>query len=424
LEARVLSALARVGRWVTPERARIYPRMVLGVLLLSGFLAPIAGPLLGFSEAPLRGGDFAAFYSAGHAVSHDHAEVLTDLSAQERYQRELLQRPHASKWSPWVSPPLLAYAFTPFARLPFAWAGALELLLLGLCLGLALLALRRELPDLPPLGTLWWQLLAFFPLFACLLYQQLTALFLLALVGLLRALRRGQQLRAGLWLGVFAVKPQLAIGLGLYLLFRRRWLAASVALTVACAFFGVSYLVLPESTTRWLLHAPSLFAYLRQGGYPAWGQYGAFGSAALLLDAVSPSLATVVGALLTLAIAAALARVAQGEATPTRLAAALTLAICLSPHLYFYDLGLLVVPFALLYAHGLQREPIRRGALALVYGGCFVGTYLSLFQANASVALWGRGAALQLGVIALLLAVWALCRVQEDGGSAHPDGVS
>ena len=415
LGTRVTAALESVGRWVTPERARVYPLTVVICLLLAGLVAPALGPSLGFSEAPLAGGDFAAFYTAGHAVSHHHAEVLTDLAQQERYQRELLERPHQSKWSPWVSPPLLAYAFSPLADLPFAVAAALELSLLALALALALAWLRRDLPGLPSSAKLFFYALAFFPLFASLLYQQLTALFLLALVGMLHSLRERQAIRAGLWLGVFAVKPQLALGLGLYLLFQKRFLAAGVALGVACAFFGASYLILPDATSRWLLHAPALFAYLRQGGYPTWGQFGALGSAALLFDALSPSLATGVGVMFTLGLVVALWRLAASPPSAAGpLAAALALALCLSPHLYVYDLGLLMVPFALLYSAGLHQRDDVRGALALVYVFCFAGTFLSMVEVDWTREAFGHGTALQLGVLAILLAAWASASGGEE----------
>jgi alpha-1,2-mannosyltransferase len=314
----------------------------------------------------------------------------------------------------------LAYAFVPFSALPFGMAAALELALLALALALALSWLGRELPGLPRTRKLLVQSLGFFPLFASLLYQQLTALFLLALVGLVVALRRRQDVRAGLWLGVFAVKPQLALGLGLYLLLRRRFRAAFTALAVAALFYAGSYAILPEATSRWLLHAPDLFAYLRQGGYPTWGQYGAFGSAALLLDALSPLVASVVGVAFSLGIAFALARLARLPFdAPGPLAAALTLALCLSPHLYFYDLGLLIVPFALLYSAGLHRRPGVRGALALAFALCFAGTFLSMLEVQLTRAVLGHGFALQLGVLAILLAAWAAAR---GGGSQAQAG--
>jgi hypothetical protein len=296
---------------------------------------------------------------------------------------------------------------------------------MALMIALALLWLRRDLPGLPSGFRLYGMALSFFPLFASLLYQQVTAVFLLALVGMLHALEERHEIRAGLWLGVFAVKPQLALGLGLYLLFRKRFVAAAVALAVACAFFVASYLLLPEATSRWLLHMPALFAYLRQGGYPAWGQYGALGSAALLLDGLSPTVATGVGVMFTLGLALALWRLAAkplSEAGP--LAAALALAICLSPHLYVYDLGLLIVPFALLYSAGFHRRLDTRGAFALVYVLCFAGTFLSQLEVDLSRQAFGHGAALQLGLLAILLAAWAAARSGTQDSSTTVDAGS
>ncbi|NOY94219.1 MAG: DUF2029 domain-containing protein [Deltaproteobacteria bacterium] len=416
----VVAALEAVGRWVTPERARVYPRTILAALMLSGVLALPLAPLFGLDASPPVVRDFAAFYMAGHALNHGRSELLTDIEAQETYQHRLLELPTDAKWSPWVYPPVLAFAFAPLATLPYHAAWGASVVLLAGALWLALAMLRRELPGLPATRSSFWRALTFFPVFSCLLVGQVALFLLVPLAGFVRALRHGHEVRAGLWLGVFAVKPQLALGLGVLLLFRRQWRAAGTAVVTALAIFAASYVLLPNATVQWFTHAPQVLRYMRQGASPSWGSYiayGPFGSASLLLHSLSPELATAVGVAITLGLLFAFTRLPRHESPSGRLltlAAGVTLALLLSPHLYVYDLALLLVPFWLVLSSGALERAAIRGAVALVYAGCFLGTYLSLAQVTVSETLFGHGMAIQFGLIAILFAVWAILRAASD----------
>lgn len=85
--------------------------------------------------------------------------------------------------------------------------------------------------------------LVFFPLAISLYAGQPSGLLLFALYQGYRSLRREEEFRAGLWLGVLLLKPQYVFGLALVLLFKRRW-SALIGLGVAGTVLAAASLAL------------------------------------------------------------------------------------------------------------------------------------------------------------------------------------
>jgi len=138
---------------------------------------------------------------------------------------------------------------------------------------------------------------------------------------------------------------------------------------------------------------------------------------------LSPHLASAAGALVSLLLLVWLYRLASRPLDDRpALASALTVALVLSPHLYVYDLGLLVVPFALLYPSltDSARGGTLRGAVGLVYISCFVGTFISMASVKWTSAHLGHGAALQLGAVAILIAAGVTSRTKKSPPQLSP----
>jgi hypothetical protein len=105
------------------------------------------------------------------------------------------------------------------------------------------------------------------------------------------------------------------------------------------------------------------------------------------------------------------------------MAATLVLGLVASPHLYLYDLMLLLVPFALLLARRLDQRVLLGGGPLLawtvaVWALCSLGTQLSLLQTLASARLGLGERALQLSVVALL--GWGLALLRGAEVPTHP----
>lgn len=139
-------------------------------------------------------------------------------------------------------PPIFLALFAPFTWLPpaygfLAWT-AINAAIAAYVVARLSTRLRDEHPWVVP-----FSLLTFYPLITALHDGQMVILLLAALYLAYDAFERGQDLRAGLWLGLFVLKPQYAPVIVLVLLGKRRWSAivgiGLTGLVVAAASLAV-----------------------------------------------------------------------------------------------------------------------------------------------------------------------------------------
>lgn len=398
-----LDALAlRVVR--DPRRVVAYPRM----LLLAALLIAAARVVTGAATKV----DFVAFYTAGAFVRDARTADLSSIPAQLAFQEDVL---HAGVRSIWVSPPLVAWAFAPLAALPYPTAVAAFVALGAALFALAVAVARRATGLDVPLGSLLLRSLSYFPAFAWLTFAQTSAISLLLHCAAFAALARRRDVLGGAFVGLFAFKPQQALALVIALVVARRWRALAGAALTAGAFVALSAMIAPAESRAWLAESPRLFAFLRSAGYNAYGLHSLYGASALLLDGVSRGAATTLAAALGVACAAWLvwlwARVRwepAGDAWRLAWAATVAASTLLSPHLYFYDLAILLLPAWIAFSVWkgpkafLDDGPIA-SATAWVWALGFVGPYVTMAMLEPTSAA-GHPFAVQLGVIAV--AVW------------------
>jgi hypothetical protein len=260
--------------------------------------------------------------------------------------------------------------------------------------------------------------LQYYPTLEWLLNGQMTGLWLTLYLWVFLLLRRERDVGAGLALGLLVCKPQLALGVAAALLGARRFRALFAALLSGGAFVGLGFATLPDAMLAYVKHGQSLVSLVRDPGYNTAGLHGSFEVATLLLDGASPRLALVAGVCLTLlllfVIGAAWSRAEWRPGTRAfdlRMAATFALAVIASPHLYNYDLMLLMLPLFVSAARlsGARGLPLDGGPLlcatALVWALGLVGPALTVAQQALSTRLLGFSAALQLGFLAVVL--WA-----------------
>lgn len=387
-----------LSRWLTPERARVYPASVV-VLVLGGWLvSQLAGPGLADASGTILGADFSALWIGGHLVSEGQLASLYDPELQRAALDALLAPEPNDAICPFVNPPWAALALAPLGALPYLaalalwWAAcALAWVASAHLLRSALAPLReRTLPR-----TLWLSL-AFFPTLACFTYGQSSTLSLLAWTAMALDLRRDREVRAGLFVGLLAWKPQLCLGPLVFLLFSRRWRALGGFALSAGAWVALGLALAPEAVLSWVGDAPALFELIRSDGYRSFGLISSFGFGALLLDPLGPRAGALAGGLLTVLTSLAIAALGMrsfdalrdaergGAAQDMTLAAALALSVLASPHLYVYDATLLLLALALVLArHPGSREQLMDGgpilaATGLLWVALFVGPYLTL----------------------------------------------
>jgi hypothetical protein len=416
------SRLARLGaflcerllRFLTPRRIWSYPLVSLVVLVAIAAYDRVSGT--GLISSPF-GGDFLSFYTGGAFVRTGHADKLIDLEAQHALQQQILGVPTHSV-SLWVSPPYFAYVFAPLSLLPYRAAFVLFVVLSALALFATLGVFTRDLYPRSSASRLCFMALQYYPTFEWLLNGQMTGLWLTLYLWVFLLLRRERDVACGLALGLLVCKPQLALGIAAALLGARRFRALFAALLSGGACVGLGFATLPNAMFAYLRHGQSLVSLVRDPVYNTAGLYGSFEVATLLLDGASPRLALVAGVCLTLlllfVIGAAWARTDFRPGTRAfdlRMAATFALAVIASPHLYNYDLMLLMLPLFISAARlsGARGLPLDGGPLlcttALVWALGLVGPALSIAQQALSTRLLGFSAALQLGFLAV--ALWA-----------------
>jgi hypothetical protein len=199
----------------------------------------------------LKGADFVQFFTSGNYVRSGAQGLLYD--QPEVYRRQVLLVPESTGlYYPSVYPPHVAVLFSSLARLSYlqalsAWCAlslAFYVLSVKLAVGGEHGGLRR-LRTLVLCGAL-----AFPPFWHTIMHGQLSALVLALFAGGGLLLERGRPFYAGVVLGLLATKPQFALVLPVVVVATRQWrmaggavvaLAAQAAL--AAAFIGGTVLM-------------------------------------------------------------------------------------------------------------------------------------------------------------------------------------
>lgn len=189
--------------------------------------------------------DFTVFYTAGIIVREGRASQLYDGATQQAVQRQFVTDADIRRGAlPYIHPPFEALLFLPLTYLPYSVAFTLwNAINLGLLFVVA--ALLRDSVSVLRTIALWKLVLialAFFPVFAN-FHQGQDAILLLLLVVLgFRALERGEDFTAGLWLGLAVFKYHLMVPLFLILALWKGWrlVAGFAAMAAAVAALSIA----------------------------------------------------------------------------------------------------------------------------------------------------------------------------------------
>jgi len=384
---RTAAAVVAVGFWTTAYVV---------------YFSSVRTPLL--ADGHVVGGDFVCFYGAARVVSEGDGRRLYDPERQLQAQRAALAAGDDYRLGGYVNPPTWAVVLAPLARLPYLAAFHLHT---ALMLGAFALAMRLLRPHLAHLARNWTTVvllaLGFFPMIRAIAGGQNTALTFLLLAGAYGAWVGGREGAAGVWLGLLLYKPQYALPLIGLMLLRGQWRVVATASLV-----GLGHYVVGAAACGWAWPLDVLTEIRRFAPV----DFGYNAGVAISLPAVSaaclPGIAgRILGAAAVALTATAMVRAwwgmersgAQHDRGPGRMASELEfatadgedewgggrsqderglaprfgLAVCgallISPHSYFYDAGLLVLPVLLgleqVAAVGQAPSAAIRGLLAV-----------------------------------------------------------
>jgi hypothetical protein len=165
-----------------------------------------------------RSGDFSQFYTAGLLADRGEIDRLYDQAYFFGLQRDWKE--DGGLFS--LYPPMMALVMMPLARLPFHTALVVWWGIQAACFaaagwilyGMMNLSRRWRVIALAALANL-------FPLAIAVRMAHLTPMLLVVLAGGIALHGRGKTVSAGLLLSLLAIKPQLAVGLVLWLCLRR-----------------------------------------------------------------------------------------------------------------------------------------------------------------------------------------------------------
>lgn len=337
----------RSGEWLTGERLKIYPLMLLAVMgatiivwiaLSEGLIDPNGRPI---------GTDFSNVYAAGKLTLEGSPEAAYDPLLQHKAEQEVFGGRSVPFYG-WHYPPMFLFVAAALAALPYGWA-------LFAWMALTLPAFLAVVHGIIQRKESLALALAFPAVFINLGHGQNGFLTAALLGGSLLLLDR-RPVIAGILIGILAYKPQFGILIPIVLAATGRWqvfAAASGTVVVLCgttvAAFGTDiWLAFMESTafTRNIV--------LENGG-TGWEKIQSVFSAARMWGA-GLSIAYAAQLAMALAIASTLVWLWRSNAAFALKAAALaTGCVLATPYVLDYDLVVLAIPIALLASHGLQH---------------------------------------------------------------------
>jgi alpha-1,2-mannosyltransferase len=293
-----------VRGYLTLDRVAVYS--VAMVILYAVILVAWARASNGFTERdfPTPGSDFFVFWSASYAMLHGPAWQVYDYRHFAQVEEMLFQFPHGS-FLPWLYPPTFLLLVKPFALVPpvvacFLFVAGSALFFVSATLGVSQLA--TNIGD----SRRAWLLVAASPcVFVAAAFGQ-NSLLTAALAALAVRWIARHPVRAGLCIGLLAIKPQVALLFPFVLIAARAWRTLGAAALSASLFGALSVLVsgaqslhlfavgstlarelVIEHSRHYWLASPTTFAVLRESGVPIASAYAAEACVALIAIAAA-----------------------------------------------------------------------------------------------------------------------------------------
>jgi hypothetical protein len=345
--------------WLTPRRIRAQA-VILALCLWGVCAVDFATPGVFDRAGNIKFQDFLPLYTAAKMIANGRAHEIYDEQVVAGSEAEIVGGQTAAQL-PFLYGPQMALLVVPLAGFPFllaasAWA-ALNAFIYGACVYLILKTCSRLVAYSKNVAI---AAAAFPPFFHFFVRGQTSALVLACFTAALLAFRAERGWVAGMALGLLVFKPQFLVAVPLILLLARGWKALlgmliSIAAQLAFAwiYFGSgvmgAYFDVFWHASRWMPTAELSLAPIQMHSLRSFWT--------LLIPWQHVALALYIGSSI---VAIATAAVVWRSTCPLalRFAVLALAAILVNPHLFVYDLLvlvpvlLLVVDWALSEMHG------------------------------------------------------------------------
>ncbi len=337
----------RSGDWLTPERRRVYPVIVLALtVIVSIFWIATSHGLIDRVGNPI-GTDFSNVYAAGTQVWDGKVDAVYDPPSQHRAEIAVFGG-HYVPFYGWHYPPLFLTIAALLALLPYGWA---LLVYMAATLAAYLATLRAILPRPETL-----LIAAAFPAVFVNLGHGQNGFLTAALIGGALLLLDRRPLLAGVLIGLLAYKPQFGVLIPLVLIATARWRTFAAAAATVIAEAGLATLLFgPAIWTAFLASTRFTRTVVLEEGQTGWQKIQSLFSTVRMWGG-TVDMAYGAQLVLGLALAASLVWLWRSSARSDLKAAALvTASLLATPYMLDYDLVVLAVAGAFLIRHGLAH---------------------------------------------------------------------
>ncbi len=361
------------------------------------------------------GGDFLQEYVGGGLIRDS-------LQRENLYQADTFQTAQHDdaivgfKWDeqqffPAVYPPFWYAVVSPLSDVTYSIASRIWLVLMAMALVAAGWLMNRYAKS--PMLILIAMCLST-PVIQSLNAGQKGTLLLLILSGSCVLLRQRRYFLSGLVFASIAFKPHLAVAIGLWMLTSRNWKWCQGAF-IGLAALTVASIGIDTGLLKEYLHVVSGFGnYVQSGGYNLSESFSlwSFWQQLIPVSWLSKTL-TILSSLIVLGYSLwAFGRRSSDQLSMEEMdwifAGMVIVTVVISPHLYIYDLTILLLPVALLTRIAVnqrQKPSTDAGSGYIVW--LPVGLLVTLMFANGAFTGFAQSFGIQLGV-PLLLAAWLM----------------
>lgn len=389
----------RGARLLTARRIALHAS-ILAIVIWSAYGIDLATPGLRDRAGNVKGADFLHFYIAGRLLRSGEAKSLYEPVAHAAYQKALLPESVGTYFVPMYGPQVYAM-FEPLASLPYTWAALIWALINCAAYFACCYALWRKCAQLRPYGYLAMLLAAAYPgFFSLVAFGQSSAPALALFTIAYLALHARKPFVAGLAIGSLIYKPQLGLAAAVILMAAAEWKIVAGAVTAAVSQLGLAWAHFGSEVMRQygetFLRVDRAEPFLEPKLYQMhslrsfWMLLIPWGRVNTALYLISAAMILMVGAICW----------RRAADVPIRYAALLVTTVLVAPHLWIYDLVILVPVLIILGDWTLEHgDAVATPGFRVLLYACYA---LPLLGPLA------RFTRLQLSVLAFAGLLWAI----------------
>jgi len=366
------------------RRSRLLPWLVAAGVVMAIYLTSPNFRWQPGPDATPYAGDFVHDWLGAYVLEYGERDRFYDVEYAQQLQHDpevLGYQWNVQKYYPLVYPPFYYPIIRPLAWLPYREAAWIWGLGMVSCLFAAVALLHRHARTVwsdrtdrsNKLVWLPWMLsaaLLYMPVVESLSSSQKATVCLLILTATFLLLRADKKLLAGMVFGLMAFKPQLALVIGLAMLWKCQWRFVWGATATLTAFCCLSLSLGTGVCVDYWKFSTGAGKYIQTAGYDLTHSHCLYGFFTLLMRNYELWRAQVATVLIGCVILGLLVRLLRGPLQTNsrrfdlQYAGLVVATVLLSPHLFTYDLSLLLIPIFLIAGEWWSRRPAGGAALA------------------------------------------------------------